>query len=241
MSGLSSKGKPPRTARSAPERYRLQRYVQPPRKTSESHGQTDPMYDVIYIDAHGSETPVAQHLDDRRDAADVARQAAADRGVGRMSSRVPPSCRTASASCRSRGRPKPPFAQRTRQPLASRAMRIGVVGGGLMGSGIAEVCARAGVDVTVVEADDGARGALRAAIEKSLDRAVRGGKLEQDDREAAASGSPSAVGGGPRGRRRGDRGDRRGRARQARAVQAARRDPAPTRSSSPPTRRRCRS
>jgi hypothetical protein len=42
------------------------------------------MYDVIYIDAHGSETPVAQHLNDRRDAADVARQAAADRGVGRM-------------------------------------------------------------------------------------------------------------------------------------------------------------
>ena len=42
------------------------------------------MYDVIYIDAHGSETPVAQHLDDRGDAADVARRAAADRGVGRM-------------------------------------------------------------------------------------------------------------------------------------------------------------
>ena len=42
------------------------------------------MYDVIYIDAHGSETPVAQHLDDRGDAANVARQAAADRGVGRM-------------------------------------------------------------------------------------------------------------------------------------------------------------
>ena len=42
------------------------------------------MYDVIYIDAHGSETPVAQHLDDRTDAADVARRAAADRGVGRM-------------------------------------------------------------------------------------------------------------------------------------------------------------
>ena len=42
------------------------------------------MYDVIYIDAHGSETPVAQHLDSRMDAADVARRAAADRGVGRM-------------------------------------------------------------------------------------------------------------------------------------------------------------
>jgi len=37
-------------------------------------------------------------------------------------------------------------------------MRIGVIGGGLMGSGIAEVCARAGVDVTVVEADAALRG-----------------------------------------------------------------------------------
>jgi 3-hydroxybutyryl-CoA dehydrogenase len=64
-------------------------------------------------------------------------------------------------------------------------MRIGVVGGGLMGSGIAEVCARSGVDVTVVEADDEHVERSRAAIEKSLDRAVRGGKLEQADREAA--------------------------------------------------------
>ena len=42
------------------------------------------MYDVVYIDAQGDETPVAQHLDDRKDAADVARQAAAERGAGRM-------------------------------------------------------------------------------------------------------------------------------------------------------------
>jgi 3-hydroxybutyryl-CoA dehydrogenase len=54
-----------------------------------------------------------------------------------------------------------------------------------MGSGIAEVCARSGVDVTVVEADDERAERSRAAIEKSLDRAVRGGKLEQADREAA--------------------------------------------------------
>jgi 3-hydroxybutyryl-CoA dehydrogenase len=65
-------------------------------------------------------------------------------------------------------------------------MRIGVVGGGLMGSGIAEVCARAGVDVTVVEADDGAAERARARIEKSLDRGVRSGKLTAEDREAAA-------------------------------------------------------
>jgi hypothetical protein len=42
------------------------------------------MYDVVYIDADGEETPLAQHLDDRKDAADVARQAAAERGAGRM-------------------------------------------------------------------------------------------------------------------------------------------------------------
>ena len=42
------------------------------------------MYDVVYIDAQGEETPVAQQLDDRKDAAEVARQAAAERGAGRM-------------------------------------------------------------------------------------------------------------------------------------------------------------
>jgi 3-hydroxybutyryl-CoA dehydrogenase len=64
-------------------------------------------------------------------------------------------------------------------------MRIGVVGGGLMGCGIAEVCARAGVDVTVVEADDEAAERSRARIEKSLDRGVRSGKLTAADHEAA--------------------------------------------------------
>ena len=64
-------------------------------------------------------------------------------------------------------------------------MRIGVVGGGLMGSGIAEVCARAGVDVTVVEADDGASERSRARIEKSLGRGVRSGKVSESDRDSA--------------------------------------------------------
>ena len=42
------------------------------------------MYDVIYIDSHGDETPLAQHVADRKDAAAVAKLAAAERGVGRM-------------------------------------------------------------------------------------------------------------------------------------------------------------
>jgi hypothetical protein len=42
------------------------------------------MYDVIYIDAQGTETPLAQHLSDRHDAAQVAREAAVERKAGRM-------------------------------------------------------------------------------------------------------------------------------------------------------------
>ena len=63
--------------------------------------------------------------------------------------------------------------------------RVGVAGCGLMGSGIVEVCARAGLDVVVREVDDGAAAAGRARIERSLTRAVRAGKLSAEDRDAA--------------------------------------------------------
>ena len=64
-------------------------------------------------------------------------------------------------------------------------MRVGVIGGGLMGAGIAEVCARSGVDVTVVEANDERAERSRASIEKSLDRGVRSGKLSEDEKSSA--------------------------------------------------------
>ncbi len=64
-------------------------------------------------------------------------------------------------------------------------MRVGVIGGGLMGTGIAEVCARSGVDVTVVEVDEARVEQTRANIDKSLDRAASSGKLEAADRSAA--------------------------------------------------------
>ena len=61
--------------------------------------------------------------------------------------------------------------------------RVGVVGCGLMGSGIAEVSARAGLDVTVCEMSQAAADAGMMRITKSLDRAVRAGKLEAHDKE----------------------------------------------------------
>jgi 3-hydroxybutyryl-CoA dehydrogenase len=63
--------------------------------------------------------------------------------------------------------------------------RVGVIGAGLMGSGIAEVCARAGLDVLVREISDAALAAGRARIEKSLDRGLAAGKLTAAGRDAA--------------------------------------------------------
>ncbi|MEY4372905.1 MAG: hypothetical protein RL219_1674 [Actinomycetota bacterium] len=65
--------------------------------------------------------------------------------------------------------------------------RVGVIGCGLMGSGIAEVCARAGLDVIVREVDASAAEAGRKRITSSLDRAVRANKLSEADRDAALS------------------------------------------------------
>jgi 3-hydroxybutyryl-CoA dehydrogenase len=63
--------------------------------------------------------------------------------------------------------------------------RVGVVGAGLMGAGIAEVAAKAGTDVTVCDINDAAVSAGRSRIETSLQRAVKAGKLEDDAAMAA--------------------------------------------------------
>jgi 3-hydroxybutyryl-CoA dehydrogenase len=62
---------------------------------------------------------------------------------------------------------------------------VGIVGTGLMGSGIAEVCAAAGLRTIVVKATPGAPDKARAKLEKSLAKSVEKGKLSPADRDAA--------------------------------------------------------
>jgi 3-hydroxybutyryl-CoA dehydrogenase len=62
--------------------------------------------------------------------------------------------------------------------------RVGVVGSGIMGAGIAEVAARSGCDVVVREVTAELAEAGRARIAASLDRAVTRGRLAAADRDA---------------------------------------------------------
>ncbi|MFD4724671.1 3-hydroxybutyryl-CoA dehydrogenase [Streptomyces seoulensis] len=63
--------------------------------------------------------------------------------------------------------------------MSAGITRVGVVGGGQMGAGIAEVCARSGLDTVVCEVDAVAARAARDRVAASLDRAVGRGKLER--------------------------------------------------------------
>ncbi|MGK5547926.1 3-hydroxybutyryl-CoA dehydrogenase [Streptomyces sp. URMC 127] len=71
--------------------------------------------------------------------------------------------------------------------MTSSIRRVGVVGGGRMGAGIAEVCARAGLDTVVCEADATAARAARDRVTASLERAVGKGKLDRTAAEQALS------------------------------------------------------
>ena len=66
-----------------------------------------------------------------------------------------------------------------------RIERVGVVGGGQMGGGIAEVSAKAGANVVVFEPTDEFAAASKKRITASLDKAVEKGKLSAEDRDAA--------------------------------------------------------
>ncbi|MDQ4098859.1 MAG: 3-hydroxybutyryl-CoA dehydrogenase [Actinomycetota bacterium] len=67
----------------------------------------------------------------------------------------------------------------------TRVERVGVVGFGLMGAGIAEVCARAGLDVVVREVDDEALVRGRARLEGSIGKALNRDKISAEEAERA--------------------------------------------------------
>lgn len=62
--------------------------------------------------------------------------------------------------------------------------KVAVLGCGLMGSGIAQVCAQAGREVTVIEVAEEYLNKGLGGIRKQLDRMVEKGKLTADDRDA---------------------------------------------------------
>src|ERR1700756_4868400 len=65
--------------------------------------------------------------------------------------------------------------------------RVGVIGAGQMGAGIAEVSARAGVDVLVYEATEALTTAGRNRIVKSVERGVSAGKITEHERDTAVA------------------------------------------------------
>ncbi|MEY9862536.1 3-hydroxybutyryl-CoA dehydrogenase [Catenulispora sp. GAS73] len=71
--------------------------------------------------------------------------------------------------------------------------RIGVVGSGTMANGIAEVCVKAGYETVLVARSSAKVDAARAAIARSLEKAVQRGKLAEPDRDAALARLHGAV------------------------------------------------
>jgi 3-hydroxybutyryl-CoA dehydrogenase len=65
--------------------------------------------------------------------------------------------------------------------------RLGIVGSGIMGSGIAEVAAKAGVAVVLRSRKQESADAMLAALDKSLARQVDKGRLEAADAEAVSA------------------------------------------------------
>ena len=61
---------------------------------------------------------------------------------------------------------------------------IGIVGAGQMGSGIAQVCAAAGLEVILSDVSEGAWEQARSAICRNLERQVQAGKIAAPDAAA---------------------------------------------------------
>ena len=120
--------------------------------------------------------------------------------------------------------------------------KIGVVGAGFMGAGIAQVSAASGLQVVLIDRDQDTADKGKAALNKALSDRVMKGRMKGAERDAllaqiTPSGDYAALkdcDSGHRGRVRGSQDQGRGAWRKSRPSSA----PTP---SSPPTPRRCRS
>ena len=109
--------------------------------------------------------------------------------------------------------------------LRREIARVGVVGSGTMATGIVEVFAKAGYDVTYVTRSPDKVDLVREGVGRSLEKAVQRGKLTADDRDAALGHlSRQHRYRGVVDRRSGRRGDRRGSGGQEGLVREPRRD-----------------
>lgn len=70
---------------------------------------------------------------------------------------------------------------------ATKVAQLGVVGAGLMGSGIAQVSAAAGIEVHLYDSQDGAAERARETVERQLAKRVRRDKLTADDADQIVS------------------------------------------------------
>ncbi len=69
--------------------------------------------------------------------------------------------------------------------MSTKIQSIGIIGSGLMGTGIAEVCALAGYPTVLVKATKGDPASVLAKIKGSFDARVAKGKLDADAATAA--------------------------------------------------------
>lgn len=63
--------------------------------------------------------------------------------------------------------------------------KVGIMGCGTMGLGVAQVCIQSGIDTVAVKATPGSTDKVRMKVEKSMQRIVERGKLDADARDAA--------------------------------------------------------